>query len=187
MSIERSTSSVALSTSALIIPEQGLVVTERKVAEGRLISATTMIWTEVAKRLASDWSVARQLTPDQWEEIVGGAFKNYGYDDVIITPHSGDHGRDIIATKRGIGSVKILGSVKAYAPGNLVSYDDIRSLIGVVTSDRSASKGIITTTSDFPPLVEQDPFIAPFVPTRLELINGKKLQQMLADLTHSSA
>jgi hypothetical protein len=35
---------------------------------GRLVSATTVIWTEVAKRLASDWSVARQLTPSQWEE-----------------------------------------------------------------------------------------------------------------------
>jgi uncharacterized Zn finger protein (UPF0148 family) len=108
MSIESSTSTVALSTSALIIPEQGLVVTERKVAEGRLVSSTTVIWTEVAKRLASDWSVAYQLTPEQWEEIVGGAFKNYGFDEVIITPRSGDYGKDIIATKRGIGSVKCL-------------------------------------------------------------------------------
>jgi restriction system protein len=187
MSIESSTSAVTLSTSALIIPEQGLVVTDRKVAEGRLIRSTTVIWTEVVKRLASDWSVAQQLTPEQWEEIVGGAFKNCGlFDEVIITPRSGDYGKDIIATKRGFGSVKVLGSVKAYAPGNLVPYDAIRSLIGVVTSDPAASKGIITTTSDFPPRVEQDPSIAPFMPTRLELINGKRLQQMLADLTQSS-
>jgi restriction system protein len=185
-SIESSTSTVTLSTSALIIPEQRLVVTDRKVAEGRLVSATTVIWTEVAKRLASDWSVALQLTPSQWEEMVAGAFKNYGFDEVIITPQSGDHGKDIIATKQGIGSIKVLGSVKAYAPGKLVPYDAIRSLIGVVTSDPSASKGIITTTSDFPPRVEQDPSIAPFMPTRLELINGKQLQQMLANLTQSS-
>lgn len=185
--LESSTSTVTLSTSAVIIPERGLVVTDRKVAEGRLISATTAIWTEVAKRLASDWSVAQQFTPEQWEDIVAGAFKNYGYDEVIVTPRSGDHGKDIIATKRGIGSVKVLGSVKAYAPGKLVPYDAIRSLIGVVTSDPSASKGIITTTSDFPPRVEQDPSIAPFMPTRLELINGKQLQQMLANLTQSSA
>jgi restriction system protein len=118
--------------------------------------------------------------------MVAGAFKNYGFDEVITTPQSGDHGKDIIATKQCIGSIKVLGSVKAYAPGNLVPYDAIRSLIGVVTSDPSASKGIITTTSDFSPRVEQDPSIAPFMPTRLELINGKRLQQMLANLTQSS-
>jgi restriction system protein len=49
-------------------------------------------------------------------------------------------------------------------------------------SERDVSKGIITTTSDFPPLVGEDPFIKPFMPTRLELINGDNLQKWLAEL-----
>jgi restriction system protein len=66
--------------------------------------------------------------------------------------------------------------------GNLVSYDAIRSLLGVMSRERDVSKEIITTTSDFPPLVGEDPFIKPFMPTRLELINGQNLQRCLAEL-----
>ena len=62
----------------------------------------------------------------------------------------------------------------------------MRALVGVVTADHKASKGIITTTSDFPPLMEKDPGIAPFLPTRLELVNGEKLQQWLTELADKS-
>jgi len=57
-------------------------------------------------------------------------------------------------------------------------------LIGVITGEQNTSKGIITTTSDFPPLIEFDIDIAPFLPTRLELVNGAKLQQWLKDLSN---
>jgi restriction system protein len=72
--------------------------------------------------------------------------------------------------------------VKAYAPGNLVPCDAVRSLIGVITGERDTSKGIIATTSEFPPNIRSDPIIAPFVPTRLELINGERLQEWLVNL-----
>ena len=106
-----------------------------------------------------------------------------GYDEVILTRASSDHGRDVIAIKHGIGSVKVLGSVKAYAPGHLVPYDAVRSLMGVIASERDTSKGIITTTSDFPPKIEADSLIAPLMPTRIELVNGVKLQRWLKDLS----
>jgi restriction system protein len=82
-----------------------------------------------------------------------------------------------------MGCVKVLGSVKAYAPDHLVPYDAVRALMGVVASERDTSKGIITTTSDFPPKIEADPFIAPLLPTRIELVNGVKLQKWLMDLS----
>jgi restriction system protein len=104
---------------------------------------------------------------------------------VTLTPRSGDHGRDVIAIKHGVGCIKIIGSVKRYAAGNLVSYNDIRALLGVMLGERNASKGIITTTSDFPPKVAEDPFIGPFLPTRLELMNGVALQRWLADLSRT--
>jgi restriction system protein len=74
--------------------------------------------------------------------------------------------------------------VKAYGPDHLVEYDAVRALIGVVSADQKASKGIITTTSDFPPRIEKDPHIATFLPTRLELVNGKRLQQWLNELVN---
>jgi restriction system protein len=48
--------------------------------------------------------------------------------------------------------------------------------------DTTASKGIITTTSDFPPNIDKDPLVQRLAPTRLELVNGVKLQKWLADL-----
>ena len=166
----------SITVSSLIIPDG-------RTNEGTLISSTSVIWDEIARLLANDWSVASQIPSDKWEDLVAGAFHKAGYDEVILTPRSGDHGRDVIAIKRGIGCVKIIGSVKAYKPGNLVPYDDIRALLGVMSGERDVSKGIISTTSGFPPLVEKDPFIAPFMPTRLELMDGEKLQQWLKDLT----
>ncbi|MEJ0011642.1 MAG: restriction endonuclease [Bauldia sp.] len=139
---------------------------------------TVPIWTNIVDFLGADWSRAK----DKWEEIVAGAFDKAGYDEVILTPRSGDHGRDVIATKHGVGSVKILGSVKAYSPGRLVRHDDARALLGALGNERDASKGIIVTTSDFAPGISTDPFIEPSIPTRLELMNGDGLRSWLRDL-----
>ncbi|PAY05388.1 hypothetical protein CK489_28780 [Bradyrhizobium sp. UFLA03-84] len=165
---------------ALVV--QGLIIPERKVSEGVLIKSISVVWREIARMLAKDWELASQLTPTQWEEMVAGAYEQTGY-KVVLTPRSGDHGRDIIATSTGIGSVKILGSVKKYAHGHRVDAEACRSLLGVLSADQKASKGIITTTSDFAPQIRTDPSIAPFLPTRLELMNGIDLQKWLSDLT----
>jgi len=168
------TKTVKLSLSGIIIPDD-------RVSEGVLLKSTSAVWQEIVEKLGTNWAIAYQLSPETWEEIVAGAFKKSGY-DVILTPRSGDHGRDVIATRPGIGCVKIIGSVKAYKPDYIVPYDHIRALLGVMAGERDVSKGIITTTSDFPPNVEADPFIAPFMPTRLELMNGKRLKNWLAEI-----
>jgi restriction system protein len=160
-----------------------IIIPETRVAEGILIKSTSSVWAEIVAKLNNDWSEAYKLSAQNWEEIVAGAFKRAGYDEVILTPRSGDHGRDVIAFRHGIGCIKVIGSVKAYKPGNLVTYDAVRSLIGVLSGEQNASKGIIATTSDFPPLIERDPFIRPFLPTRLELINGEKLRLWLSELS----
>jgi restriction system protein len=158
-----------------------LIVPGDKTKSGLLVKSTSAVWDEVMNALGADWNNAYKIPPERWEEIIAGAFHKEGY-EVILTPRTGDHGRDVIATKGGIGSVKILGSVKAYAPDHIVPYDAVRALMGVIASERDTSKGIITTTSDFPPKIESDPFISPLLPTRLELVNGAKLEAWLADL-----
>jgi restriction system protein len=47
--------------------------------------------------------------------------------------------------------------------------------MGVLSSDRNASKGVISTTSDFAPKLADDPFIKPLLPHRIELVNGEQL------------
>jgi restriction system protein len=173
---------ISLATQNSTVAISSLIIPEYKTASGTLIKSVSTAWYEVVRYVGSDWSNAHTVPSDKWEEIVAGAFTKAGY-EVTLTPRSGDHGRDVIAIKRGFGCVKIIGSVKAYAPGRTVTYDDVRALIGVMTGEQDVSKGIVTTTSDFPPKIKDDPFIKPFLPTRLELVNGTALQQWLTDVS----
>lgn len=149
---------------------------------GSLISVLAPPWKAIAALLANDWENAFNISPRQWEEIIAGAFDMAGFDDVILTPRSGDHGRDVIAVKHGACSIRIIDSVKAYRPDHSVAYDDVRALLGVLHGDPNASKGILTTTSTFPPHIYKDPFISPFIPHRLELMDGARLRSWLGTL-----
>ena len=161
---------------------QGVIQPYEKHSEGILIRAVEIPWRKIISHLGKDWNLASQISSRQWEELIAAAFHQAKYDEVILTPRSGDHGRDVIAIKNGVGSIRIINSVKALKPGSLVRYDDVRALAGVLLGDQKASKGIITTTSDFPPNIHKDPYIAPLMPFRLELMNGSTLKRWLADI-----
>jgi len=158
-----------------------LIIPDKLVLEGILVKSYADVWVEIATQLGADWSLAFQIAPEKWEEIIAGAFNKSGY-SVTLTPRSGDHGRDVIAVKDGVGSMRILGSVKAYAPGHLVDRAHVHEMLGVVSGDQKATKGIITTTSDFAPKLLTDEGLARSIPYRLELMNGAKLQEWLSGL-----
>jgi len=160
---------------------QTVVLQGEKTDEGRLITAVSIPWLEIVQILIRDPTAAYKIPSRKWEEIIAGAYKKAGFDEVTLTPRSGDHGRDVIAVKRGLGIIRIIDQVKAYTPGHLVSADDVRALMGVLQGD-GASKGFLTTTSDFAPRLREDPLIMPFVPSRLELINGQMLLDRLKEL-----
>jgi len=103
--------------------------------EGTLIEAVTLPWFDIIEFLKTDPSLAFQIPCDKWEEIIAGAYKKAGYEEVTLTPRSGDHGRDVIAVKKGFGSFRVIDQVKAYKPGHLVTADDVRALFGVLTAD----------------------------------------------------
>jgi|ERR1700722_12010252 len=67
--------------------------------------------------------------------------------------------------------------------GTLGNTYDVRALLGVLTAEPDASKGIVATTSGFAPKIENNSQIAQFLPTRLELIDGQKLRGWLNDLS----
>lgn len=159
-----------------------VIVPEKPVAEGVLVKCTSLVWASVVSELQADWRQAFEIPPRVWEEIIAGAFKEAKFDEVILTPRSGDHGRDVIAVRNGVGSIRILGSVKAYKPGHLITKEEVHALMGVVALDHNASKGIFATTSDFAPLILNDPGLAASVPHRIELMNGRQLQLWLRSL-----
>jgi restriction system protein len=88
---------------------------------------------------------------------------------VILTPRSGDKGRDVVATKHGVGTIRIFDQAKAYKPGHLVTAEEVRAMLGVITGARNVSKGVITTTSRFAPRISEDEYLKPFIPYRFEL------------------
>ena len=127
------------------------------------------------------WSPPRRQPAGGVEEFLAGAYERDGY-EVVITPRSSDKGRDVIATKSGFGSIRILDQAKAYSPGKSVTQDDVRAMLGVLATDSNASKGVITTTSDFQPGILSGDDFKRFMPYRLELKNGQQLRDWLKQL-----
>jgi restriction system protein len=160
---------------------QAVVVPGARTDEGKLIEAVTIPWFDIIALLAQDPNVAFEISPERWEEIVAGAYHKAGFDEVTLTPRSGDHGRDVIAIKKGLGSVRVIDQVKAFKPPHLVTADDVRALVGVLSGD-GASKGFLTTTSDFAPKLKTDPLIACHIPARLGLVNGTMFLERLQEL-----
>ena len=103
-----------------------------------------------------------------------------------MTPSSGDKGRDIIATKPGYFSIRILDQVKAYSSGNPVRHIDVRAMLGVLSSDQNVSKGLITTTSTFEPGILAADEFKKFIPHRLDLKDGKQLLEWLAKIREAN-
>jgi restriction system protein len=141
--------------------------------DGRLVESVAVAWFAILARIAKNRDEAYRLPPHVWEEIIAGAYKEQGFDEVILTPRSGDLGRDVIASRTGVGSIRIYDQVKAYKPGHVVPANDVRALAGILQGN--VSKGVITTTSDFAPLIHEDRILAPLMPHRLELKPGRVL------------
>lgn len=149
--------------------------------EGRIVRAVAAPWRRIVDHLLQNRDSMYEIPARVWEEIVATAYKEAGFDEVILTPRSRDFGRDVIATKRGLGTVRVIDQVKAYRPGHVVTADDVRAILGVLHLD-GASKGFVTTTSDFAPRLLDDPLIEPLIPSRVELINGTQLLARLKEL-----
>lgn len=158
----------------------GVVQLGVRTDDGALIEAVAPAWRTILELLAADPCAAFQIPARRWEEIIAGAYTEAGFDEVILTPHSGDLGRDVIATKHGVCSIRVYDQVKAYKPGHLVTAEEVRAMNGILQGN--VSKGIVTTTSDFAPRVRTDRILAPLMPHRLELKNGTELLAWLNSL-----
>jgi restriction system protein len=166
-------------TGSLLL--KAVVVPASKSAEGTLIQAVALPWFEIIEMIEKDPDVVHRIHWRQWEEIIAGAYRRQGA-KVVLTPRSGDGGNDVSATFDAFGSIRIFDQVKAYGPGHLVSADEVRSMVGVLSLNPDVSKGIVTTTSAFAPGVWKDPALAGLMPSRLELKDRNALITWLTDV-----
>jgi len=135
---------------------QAVVTLGSKTSEAHLIELVTPAWFKIIEMMLADKKAMYQLDARGWEALIAGAYRELGF-EVELTPRSGDRGRDVIATRHDVGSIKIFDQVKRYAPRRRVTAHDAQALLGVLTSDRNVSKGIVTTTGEFAPGIEKDP------------------------------
>jgi restriction system protein len=158
----------------------GVVELVGKTLDGDRIRLIEPAWQAILRVLEADPDAAFQIKPRKWEELVAAAYEAEGY-LVELTPRSGDGGVDVIATLESGSRVRIFDQVKAYGRGHLVLANDVRALMGVVAHS-DATKGVVTTTSDFAPKIREDKYIAHAIRSGLELVNGTGLRQRLQAL-----
>jgi restriction system protein len=157
-----------------------------RIAEGQVVEGVALPWFEIISQIESDPDFLFKTPAREVEEIVAGAYKRAGW-EVILTPRSDDQGRDVIATRSGVISIRIVDQIKAYRLGHLITADEVQSMLGVLHIDPNVSKGLVTTTGRFALGIEKDRGIIAFMPYRLNLKDGKQLLDWLSGLAPQKA
>jgi restriction system protein len=155
-----------------------------KTSEGNLIRAIALPWFEIVDCIDRSPEFLFQFAqnPRKFEEFIAATYERAGF-EVILTPQRGDLGRDVIATKKGWGSVRFLEQTKAYSPGHLVTHEDVRAMLGTLLTDQRASKALITTTSAFQPgILKSGSEFERFIPHRLELKDGVQTREWVRQI-----
>jgi restriction system protein len=119
---------------------QALVIPGSNTDNGVLIEAVAIPWFKIVDLIQKDPSAIHQINWRAWEEIIAGAYTNDGF-EVILTPRSNDKGRDVIATRHGVGSIRVFDQVKAYAAHRVVTAEEVRAMVGVLAVEGNVSKG----------------------------------------------
>jgi restriction system protein len=169
-----------------VLLSRAVITSYEKTSEGQLIRAVTLPLRGIIAAIQKDPSLMYQIDPRKWEEIIAAAYdESHQFDEITLTPQSGDRGRDVIAVKNGFGSVRLIESVKRKTPGHVVTAEEVDALIGGLSKDQKASKGIVSTTWKFAPKIFEDPGIVQLIPTRLELVDGAALVDRLREYTNT--
>ena len=171
----------AFSDAAPRIIVKALIIPGDRTKEGTLVKGVSALWFAMMRTIQADPDSIHQIGCWNWEELLAGAYKQDGWETVVLTPKRGDHGIDVIAKRKGFGQLRflLLDQMKAYKPSHLIGPDEIREMKGVLLDHPEASKGLITTTADFTPgAIEAAANLAP----RLELRPRDKLVEWLASV-----
>src|SRR5688572_21103996 len=81
---------------------QAVVERLGKTEDGDLIIVVRPTFETVARLLQQDPDALYKIDCRKLEELVAASYHAAGFEEVELTPRSGDLGRDVIATKRGL-------------------------------------------------------------------------------------
>jgi len=122
------------------------------------------------KKASSDLS---QLSPEEFEKKVGDFFRKSGY-RVKITGRSHDGGIDIELRRPSFsGEERVIVQCKRYSGSVGVGF--VRELLGVISADKSITKGFLVTTSYFTKEAER----LAADNGGIELIDGQNLKTLM--------
>lgn len=159
----------------------GMLELGKRVEDGFIVEAVSVPWLKLLELLKRSPEEIYRIPPRELEELIAAAYVEAGFEEVILTPRSGDLGRDVIATKFGFGSIRIFDQAKAYKPDHLVTAEEVRAMAGILQGN--VSKGIVSTSSDFAPRIREDRILKDLMPHRLELKNGRDLTGWFQQIT----
>lgn len=168
---------VALENTIIV---QALLRPESEALKSRNIQALAIPWLDILELIYRDPRSVYARPPDKWEEFIASAFTKSGFEEVTLSQRSHSHDKEVMARKKNLGTICVIDSFKAYRPGRLVRADDVKTMWSVMQDDKSVV-GIVSTNSKFEPRMRYDPFILQFLPSRLELIEGERLANILTD------
>lgn len=105
---------------------------------------------ELTAYLLNNPGALHNISPRKFEELVAYIMEKHGY-EVTLTQQSRDGGIDIFALKNdGFGNILTIVDCKKYSATNPVGIAAVRGMYGTMQI-KSASHGIIATTSRFTP------------------------------------
>lgn len=91
----------------------------------------------------------RRLSPLDFERFVAALVDEVGFEEVVLTPRSGDSGRDIVAIYSA-GGIRVPFIFECKRWKEAVGLATMRSLLGsVMQVEKGASIGVLVTTSRF--------------------------------------
>ena len=95
-------------------------------------------------------TLMREIDPRSFEQFIAHLVDLLGFNDVFVTPRSGDGGQDIFARlELGGLSTTFAFECKRYKESNRVGVETMRTLLGSVVAGNKANKGVLVTTSSF--------------------------------------
>jgi Restriction endonuclease len=96
-----------------VLLQAAVTILGDRIAEGQIVEGVSLAWFEIISQIETDPDFLFKIPARRVEEIVAGAYQRAGW-EVILTPRSGDRGRDVIATRSGVISIRIVDQIKAY-------------------------------------------------------------------------
>jgi HJR/Mrr/RecB family endonuclease len=115
------------------------------------LKAVQFLPVKLFEKISNDPNLMHGMNPIDFEYFIAELMDKSGFENIIVTPRSGDKGRDILATKT-VCDVPIIFAFecKKYAPNRKIKPEIMRALLGTVSHPQTkANKGVLVTTSSF--------------------------------------